>query len=306
MTDRTGLASLVPITPMSQMPFWRNTILLYGAPKIGKTTEASKFPNAIFFDAEQGTVGIDVPTFENLMPATAQYPNGRDRITSPIAIWEDVLVATSILETTKGKNIDGVVVIDTGQASYDMCREYVKRVQGWEHESDVGFGKAWKAVKNEYTSWIARIKALGFGIVFIGHATTEIIEEPSRKYEKTKPRMDSGPLAIIEPFVNIIMYAETQHIMGRDCRVVHTKPSTKVSAGERGKVTRLQPLLPFDYDAINRNWNGEVIDLNAWFGFTPPTNEATAATPENVTPPVNNPDPGVAAVAREFDATLTN
>lgn len=299
MTDRTGLASLVPVTPMQNVPFWRQTVLLYGPPKIGKTTFASKYPNAIFFDAEQGTVGIDVPTFENLI--------GRDRFNSPISDWADVLAATSQLEGTRGKGIDGVIVVDTGQAAFDMCRNYVKERQGWEHESDVGYGKAWNAVKQEFNQWIMRIKGLGFGLVFIGHETSELIEEPTRSYEKTKPRLATGPRDIIEPFVNLILHAESMHVRGQECRVIRTKGTTETTAGERGENPRLQELLPFDYDAVNRNWNGEVIDLNVWFGFAPPPDNQSGvggARPDHATPPINNADPGVASVAQTFDATL--
>lgn len=304
MTDRTGLASLVPVTPMANVPFWRQTILLHGDPKIGKTTFASKFPNAIFFDAEQGTVGIDVPTFENLLP-------GRDRINSPISTWDDVLAATTVLEGTKGRNIDGVVVIDTGPAAWEMCREYVKqRMAGtrdaWDYEGDLAHGKAWNMVAAEFKSWVARIKGLGFGIVFISHTDSKEFKDATRKYEKKVARMGSGPRKIIEPFVNVILYAETILKAGQECRIVHTKPTMHVSAGERGENPRLQAMLPFDYDAISRNWEGEVIDLNVWFGFAPAQTQVAGITAPPPTPPVNNPDPGVAAVAREFDATLTN
>lgn len=297
MTDRTGLADILQVTPMANVPFWRQTILLYGIPKIGKTTEASKLPHAIFFDAEQGTIGIDVLTFENLLP-------NRDRINSPIGVWEDVLAATAQLETAKGKNIDGVVVIDTGQASFDMCREYVLRTNGWSHETEGAYGKGWRAVKDEYAGWINRIKAIGFGIVFIAHQTVDKIEEPARTYEKVRPRMDKGPMEIIEPFVNLILYADRISVQGQECAVVHTKPSLKITAGERGIKPRLQPMLPFDMDAIQRNWNGEYIDLNVWFGFAEPpsTNGVGAAQPHNQTPPVNHVDQGVAAVAQQFDA----
>jgi len=286
MSDLTGLASIVPATPIGNVPLWRQTILLHGAPKIGKTTFAADFPNALFLDAEQGTGGIEVPSWENLL--------GRDRFADPVTTWKDVLDGTSQLEMAKGRGIEGVLVIDTAQASFDMAREYVRDRMGFEHESDVGYGKAWRAVKDEYSTWINRLKGTGFGLIFISHTKTVEIEEPSRKYERKVARLDTGPRDVIEPFVNIILHADVINVKGKECRVVHTKPSTEIQAGERGKSPRLQGMLPFEFDAVNRNWNGEHIDLNEWFGFVEPR-----------TPEQKSLD-AVQAAKAEFDATPSN
>ncbi len=278
----TGLASMVPITPMAGVPLWRQTMLLHGSPKIGKTTEVSKLGDVIYLDAENGTIGIDVATFENLLP-------NRNRFTSPITLWDDVDKATSQLELATGQGLEGVIVIDTAGASWDMCRLSVLKRLGIKHETDLGFGKGWRAVKDEYTAWIARLKAIGFGIVFISHTKEIDIETPTSKYTKKVPRLDTGPNEVILPFVNLILYAEVMTISGVDCRVMHTKPSNEVSAGERGINTRLQPLLPFDFDVLQRAWDGELIDLNLHF-FGTPTPGMIQAAPVALQPMVDMQD----------------
>jgi len=297
-TQQLSLGSMVGITPMALAPLWRQTILLHGEPKIGKTTEAAKMKDAIFFDAEFGTMGIDVPTFENLLP-------GRDRINSPIGVWPDVKRATAQLALAKNKGIAGTVVIDTAQAAYDMCRTWVLQGLGISHETDLGYGKGWSAVKSEFKDWIAELKAIGFGIVFISHTKEIEIELPTSKYTKKVPKLDTGPNDIILPFVNLIMYAETQHIMGKDCRVMHTKGSNQVTAGERGKNPRLQALLPFDFDCLQANWDGQPIDLNSYFGFTggapaPPMVEAQPKAMDTAQVPV--PNPVETMIVNTFDA----
>jgi len=307
-TPNTGIASMVEITPMSTMPLWRQTILLHGEPKIGKTTECKKFKNAIYLDAEQGTIGIDVPTFENLLP-------GRDRFNSPICMWEDVIAATQQLALARGKGIEGTIIIDTAQVAFDMCRSYVlERKLHISHETDLGYGKGWRSVKDEFSAWITEIKSIGFGIVFVSHTKEIEIEKPTAKYTKKVPKLDTGPNDIILPFVNFILYAEIQHIGGRDFRVMHTKGTSEISAGERGENPRLQALLPFDFDCLQRNYNGEQIDLNSHFGFsasappTPPMVEppqpcdsaASRQLSKNVEP---LPDGRIVeTIAKEFDA----
>ena len=44
-----------PITDLD-----KQTILLYSAPKLGKSTFASRFPEAIFFECEPGLTHIEV------------------------------------------------------------------------------------------------------------------------------------------------------------------------------------------------------------------------------------------------------
>ncbi len=275
----TGLADIVPITPMQSVPLWRQIILLHGEPKIGKTTLISGFKNCIYFDAEQGTMGIDVPTFENLLP-------NRDRINSPIRIWEDVLKATDVIEQAAGKGVEGTIVVDTASAAFEMARTYQLNKMGISHETDLGYGKGWRGPKDEFQGWVSRIKTIGFGLVFISHTKEIEIETPTAKYQRKVPKLDTGPNDIILPFVNMIWYAESMHVQGRDFRVVHTKGNDKITAGERGKVTRLQELLPMDLDIIQRNWDGEAIDLNVEFGFAP-----RPAAPHGSVEPAQAPQP---------------
>jgi hypothetical protein len=301
--DKTGLADFIPVTPMQNVPLWRQSILLYGEPKIGKTTFCSHFPNAVFYDAESGTMGIDVPTFENLIPP-------KDRISDPISTWPEVLKATSVLEGAVGKGYAGVIVIDTVQEAFDTCRRHVLRGLSIDHETDLGYGKGWRAVKDEFGMWVKRLNDTGFGIIFVGHQDEKEIKKPDATFQKVVPRMDAGPRGIVEPFVNLILYAQTIRIGGKDCRVLHTKGQYNMTAGERGLAPRLQPMLPFDYDCLQRNWDGEQIDLNSYFGFGEPlaaplamvppaeTNEA-AARPADLE---SAPRDAVAAVSLAFDA----
>lgn len=241
-----GLADVVKPFDPSDIPLGRQSILLYGEPKIGKTTLASKFENALFCDTESGTLNFHVPTFERLLD--------RDRVKEPIRSWEDIRKATKVLKGIK--NIEGTVVVDTVPEAYEMCRAFVINKLGIDHETDLQFGKGWSSVKDEFQSWIRELKGMGLGLIFIAHVNEVEIDTGSMKFQKKVPRMGAGCKATIEPLVDHIWYAHTVMVKGEETQVIRTKATLQAMAGERGDKPKLQALLPMDYPTIRTAWEG--------------------------------------------------
>lgn len=241
-----GLADVVAPFDPADIPLGRQSILLYGEPKIGKTTLASKFENALFCDTESGTLNFALPTFERLL--------NRDRVTEPIRTWEDILKATSVLKAIK--DVQGTIVVDTVPEAYTMCREYVLAREGIEHETDLQYGKGWRAVKDEFASWVRQLKGMGLGLVFIAHVNEIEVDTGSAKFMKKVPRMDAGCKATVEPLVDHIWYAHSVMVEGQQTQVIRTKGTLQATAGERGDHPRLQALLPMDYEVIKEAWEG--------------------------------------------------
>ena len=244
-----GFADVIPVSDPANVPIGRQKTLLYGPPKIGKTTLASQYPNALFLDGEAGTLNLKVPTFESLI--------GKDRVSNPIRTWEDVLKATSVLEGIE--NVEGTLVIDPVNEIFGWCREFVLRANGWDHETEGAYGKGWRAVRDEFGKWTRRLVGLPFGLIFVAHENTIEIETATEKYEKTVPRMDKACKEIIEPMVDIIMYAHSRTFPEQKIftpvQVVQTKPTKEVTAGERGGEPRLPIFVsPMTYEALNAAW----------------------------------------------------
>jgi len=120
----------------------KQTILLYGSPKLGKSSFASRAPGSLFFECEPGLNHLEVfkvPTYS----------------------WEAFLEACKLV--AKGDHNFKTIVIDTIDNAFKMCSDYVCAKHGIEYEGDMGHGKGWALVKNEWhrvlTRWPACLTA---------------------------------------------------------------------------------------------------------------------------------------------------
>ena len=142
----------------------KQTILLYGSPKLGKSSFASKAPGSLFFECEPGLNHLEVfkvPTYS----------------------WEAFLEACKLV--AKGDHNFKTIVIDTVDNAFKMCSDYVCAKHGIEYEGDMGHGKGWALVKNEWHRVLTRLASLPYGLILISHAVDKTIETRTGEYTKT-------------------------------------------------------------------------------------------------------------------------
>ncbi len=159
MTMTLPTAKTKPTTDLA-----KQSILLYGVPKLGKSSFASQFPEAMFFECEPGLNHLEVfkvPTYS----------------------WEAFLEACKLL--AKGDHNFKTLVIDTVDNAFKMCSDYVCAKHGIEYEGDMGHGKGWALVKNEWHRVLTRLASLPYGLILISHAVDKTIETRTGEYTKT-------------------------------------------------------------------------------------------------------------------------
>ncbi len=196
--------------------------LLYGPPKIGKTTFASKLEDPLFLATEPGHKFI------------------RARVTN-IANWPTFTKAVERLEKEYGKTVEcSTFVVDTVDNLAKFCRHHVCAVQGIAHPSDQEWGKGWDALFDQFNEWIVRLCMIGPGVVFIGHSTEKEVTSRGLKITKTMPAMATTAYRAINPLVDFIFYAgfKREKVDGKVkiSRVLYTKPSEERDAGDRSSV----------------------------------------------------------------------
>lgn len=246
-TGATGRARrAIPALPTSKTGTGRSletsTIVLHGASGIGKSTLASQFPDFLFLDCAGELRGLDVYAM-------------------PVSDWEEFRLAGAAIKAdqeSKERRFKGVV-IDTTDALLTYVRSASNASMGVQHESQLGYGQGWDAVKNEFVPRMAALSAIpDFGVIWICHSKTEEIKTRTAVFNKWVPELPGALGTKITNNADLILfldYAEDE----AEGRVIYTKPSRYHEAKERG----MTPMLP-EQVAWPLGTNGYQALADAW------------------------------------------
>ena len=107
------------------------TVFLYGDPKAGKTTVASKFPGALLLAFEKG-----YSTIPGIMP-------------KPLNTWSEFKKVLRELKDPEVQKIFQTVIIDTADIAYALCEKWVCQQESTEKVDystvgDIPYGKGYK------------------------------------------------------------------------------------------------------------------------------------------------------------------
>lgn len=213
------------------------TVLIYGAPKIGKSTFASGAEDALFLATEAGL-------------------NHLETYQVPIMSWEDLLDACA--EIAKGEHSFRTIIIDTIDNAFKMCEEYVCAQHKIRHPADLEYGKGFALVVSEFTRVLTKLSMLPYGLYLISHAEQIEVKTRTGNYKKWVPTLGGKARKAVLGLVDIILYAdidEDKDTEGNplEMRVIRSKPATSYEAGDRTGM--LPETLPLDFMAFARSIN---------------------------------------------------
>lgn len=205
-------------------------ILLYGVPKIGKSTFCSEMENPLFLATEAGLNALEVYQI-------------------PIPTWETFLTACK--DIAEGKHSFKTIVIDTADQLWKACSEYIRKKNNIQHESDLDWGKGWGLVKDEFSRAVVKLSLLPYGLVLVSHADTIEIKTRTAKINKAVPTLPKTAREIVLGMADIIIYAESVVTDKEgERRIIHTKPSENWEAGDR--LGRLPEVLPLSFSEFKK------------------------------------------------------
>jgi hypothetical protein len=205
------------------------TVLAYGQTKIGKSTFCSNSESAVFLATEPGLNALDV-------------------FQVPIQSWDDLLTACA--EITEGKHPFKTVIIDTVDNAYKFCADYILKKFKIEHESDLGYGKGYALINNEFQRVLTKLAFLPCGLFLVSHAKEIEVETRTGKYTRVVPTLPDKARKIVLGMVDMVLYCDLEVTVGengeqRMRRVIRTKPSLYYEAGDR--TGRLPETLDLDF-----------------------------------------------------------
>ena len=230
-----GILPTAPHAPRTTMSAY--AWLVYGPPKVGKTTFANTWPGAFFVGTEPGTAAM----------------TAMDIAVASCTDFEGVLMA---LETERPAY--KTIIVDTVDNLWEFLVDAVCIDNGWQDLGDGGYGKGYKLARRKFTNAIARLRKLPQAIIFISHERRDMVEGKDAKNRKVESEFITSQLPgsarkVLHGSVDFILRAEIDTDGERRLRTQpYRDEKTEIECGSRGIPSRpLADLLPLNFDALH-------------------------------------------------------
>jgi hypothetical protein len=211
----------------------RQVILVYGPPKIGKSTFCSQAPEPLFLATEPGLNHLE--TFQ-----------------VPCQTWEGLCEA--LADIAKGEHKFKTIVIDTIDNAYQLCSDAVCRKQGITHPADMEYGKGHGLVNQEFRRVLTKAGLLPYGLILVSHTQTRDRTEKGITRTVTTCTLPESARKVVMGYADIILYCDVEDTDDGERRVLRTKPTTIYEAGDR--TGRLPAVLDLDWTAFEAAYKG--------------------------------------------------
>jgi hypothetical protein len=209
------------------------SVTIFGAPKVGKSTVSSQFPNAIILATEVG------------------YRALGGVYATDIKKWKDFTDVLKELEKPEVKARFETVVIDVVDILWSQAEKHVCRGAGVDKLSDVPFGALYKILADTFSEAIRSIPQMGYGVVFLTHAVTKsFTDENGVEFSKTVTTLNEKASGIILGASDVIGYAKSVQNpdSGETKTALFLRETPRFIAGSRFKYT--PDVIEFNYKAL--------------------------------------------------------
>ena len=215
------------------------SVFFYGGWKTGKTTIASKFPNALLLAFEKG--------YNALAGVRPQ----------PINSWAQFKKVLRQLKDARAKEMFETIIVDTADIAYDYCTKYIcdNAVRsdggyGVDSISDIPFGKGYGMVEKEFDTALRSIVQMDYGLVIISHETDKTFtDEAGNQYNKIVPTLDKRANNICARMCDIVGYSRA--VTDKDGNLstkLFMRGTPRYEAGSRFKYT--PDFIDFSYENL--------------------------------------------------------
>lgn len=210
-------------------------VLLYGQPKSGKTSMSAMWPKPLLVAFEKGYNAL-----VGVRPAD-------------VSSWADFKNICRQLKKPEAKELYETIVIDTIAIAYALCEKYILAREGVTAIGDIGYGKGWGMLKDEFETAFRELTQLGYAIVFIAHSKTkktEQTDEEGNELDALAPDLPNTAYQIVNRMVDVIGYIGVEYDVknNKSYRYLYTRGTPTIFAGSRYKY--LAPKIELGYQQL--------------------------------------------------------
>ena len=283
MTEQLAAA---PTTICSSLPGMKKTVtfppfneltkLIYGEPKVGKTSFVDSVTNHYFIATESGhdfvkspVVRIDRWGWEvdkqgkpilapgEVYVPTRQLPDG-----TVVTNFKDHVRQVTMARRAGGWNMK-VTSIDIIDNLYQMCLDATCKRKGIEYPPETDFGKTWKEVTSDWRTWLQRLLDV-ISINFLTHTTTDKIEVKqgngiNKEIERRVPTFKGNKAAqYLDGVINCMGFA---FFDGNGNRCITFAGDVRLASGDRsGLLEKVGPQL-LNWTVMEKAYNDKAKEL---------------------------------------------
>ena len=212
-------------------------IFIYGKPKTGKTTFATRRSDTILLAFEPG--------YHALPGVIAQDVN----------TWGELKQIAREFKKPEVKERYRTIVIDTVDIASELCQKYICNQLGLENMGDGGWTtNSWSKYKREFEELFRSLTMMGYAVIFISHMKEGSYKDKSGKeHTFIRPSTQTSALAIIENMADIYGFAHTElnSVNESEVRLTLRAPGMEdIACGCRFKYIASE--IPFTYNDLEK------------------------------------------------------
>lgn len=218
------------------------TVLIYGATKMGKTTFCSQIPGVLFAATEPGLNHLEVAQCD-------------------IKTWGEFVAMSNALATEKHNY--RAVCIDTANNLYLLACQEICNQKGVEYIGDfTSSGKGWAMAANMLYSELLKLKNMGLGVWLIAHSEERTIKSKlNGEITRIRPAISGKAGDSIIALADIVAYVDIAQKKVKDengkdtgdtipVNVLRLRPTEHYEAGDRSGY--LPPVVELNYQAFSK------------------------------------------------------
>lgn len=208
-------------------------IIIYGPEGIGKSTFASKFPNALFIDVEGSTADMDV--------VRTKKPSS----------W--YMLMEQVKHIKNNPDLCDTLVLDTADWAEQLCSNHICAKSNKDGIEDFGYGKGYVYLGEEFGRLLNALEELieiGINVVITAHAQIRKFEQPDEmgSYDRWELKLQKKTAPLLKEWADMVLLANYKTYVVNVESQGAQKGKNKVQGGKRVMYTTHHPC----WDAKNR------------------------------------------------------